>query len=49
MNVDTMLIIYPGEGHEIDAPYYVKDRFERYLAWYGHYLQGKPENTPAGK
>jgi dipeptidyl aminopeptidase/acylaminoacyl peptidase len=49
MNVDTMLIVYPGEGHEIDAPYYVKDRFERYLAWYGHYLQEKPEKTPSGK
>jgi len=46
MNVDTMLIVYPGEGHGIDAPYYVKDRYERYLAWYGHYLQGKPEKTP---
>ena len=49
MNVDTMLIVYPGEGHEIDGPYYVKDRFERYLAWYGHYLQGKPEKAPSGK
>lgn len=46
MNVDTMLIVYPGESHEIDAPYYVKDRFERYLAWYGYYLLGKPAKIP---
>jgi dipeptidyl aminopeptidase/acylaminoacyl peptidase len=49
LNVDTMLIVYPGEGHGIDAPYYVKDRYERYLAWYGYYLQGKPDKTPTGK
>jgi dipeptidyl aminopeptidase/acylaminoacyl peptidase len=49
LNVDTMLIIYPGEGHGISSPYYVKDRFERYLAWYGHYLQGQSEKVPATK
>lgn len=49
MNVDTMLIVYPGESHGIDAPYYVKDRYERYLAWYGHYLRGQPEKTPTKK
>ena len=47
LKVDTMLIIYPGENHGIDSPYYVKDLYERYLAWYGHYLQGKPDKAPA--
>jgi dipeptidyl aminopeptidase/acylaminoacyl peptidase len=41
LNVDTMLVIYPGEDHGINKPYYVKDRYERYLAWYAKYLQPK--------
>jgi dipeptidyl aminopeptidase/acylaminoacyl peptidase len=46
LGVDTMLIIYPDQPHSIYTPSYNKDRFERYLAWYGHYLQGKPEKVP---
>jgi dipeptidyl aminopeptidase/acylaminoacyl peptidase len=42
LNIDTMLVIYPGEDHGINKPFYVKDRYERYLAWYGKYLQPKP-------
>ncbi len=46
LGIDTMLVIYPGEPHLIYTPSYNKDRFERYLAWYGHYLQGRPEKVP---
>jgi tetratricopeptide (TPR) repeat protein len=37
--VDTELVIYPGETHEIEQPSHQKDRLERYLAWYGRYLK----------
>ncbi len=41
--VDTQLVIYPGEYHEISKPSYLRDRLERYLAWYDKYL--KPEQA----
>ena len=37
--IDTQLVIYPGQYHGIRTPGYVKDRLERYLAWYGKYLK----------
>jgi dipeptidyl aminopeptidase/acylaminoacyl peptidase len=46
LGIDTMLIIYPDQSHSITTPSYIKDRNERYLAWYGHYLQGKPDKVP---
>jgi len=36
---DTLLVVYPGEDHSIDTPSYVKDRFERWLAWYDRHLK----------
>jgi dipeptidyl aminopeptidase/acylaminoacyl peptidase len=39
--VDTELVVYPGQGHPIAKPSYQKDRYERYIAWYGKYLKGK--------
>ncbi|HUJ13326.1 MAG TPA: S9 family peptidase [Thermoanaerobaculia bacterium] len=39
MGVETELVVYPGQFHGITTPSYVKDRYERYLAWYGKYLQ----------
>jgi dipeptidyl aminopeptidase/acylaminoacyl peptidase len=38
LGVDTQLIVYPGEYHEISAPSHERDRLERYLAWYDRYL-----------
>jgi dipeptidyl aminopeptidase/acylaminoacyl peptidase len=35
---ETQLVIYPGEFHEIAKPSYLRDRLERYLAWYNKYL-----------
>jgi dipeptidyl aminopeptidase/acylaminoacyl peptidase len=50
--VDTQLIIYPNENHGISRPSYVRDRYERYLAWYDKYLKKAPAATapatPAG-
>ncbi len=36
---DTELVIYPGESHSFRRPSFIKDRFERYIAWYEKYLQ----------
>jgi dipeptidyl aminopeptidase/acylaminoacyl peptidase len=36
----TELVVYPGEYHEFKAPSHIKDRLERYLAWYNHYVKG---------
>jgi len=37
---ETQLVVYPGEYHEFKAPSHLKDRLERYLAWYAHYVKG---------
>jgi dipeptidyl aminopeptidase/acylaminoacyl peptidase len=39
LGVDTQLIIYPNENHGIQRPSYVRDRYERYLAWYDKYVR----------
>jgi dipeptidyl aminopeptidase/acylaminoacyl peptidase len=41
MGVDTQLVIYTGQFHGITTPSYVRDRVERYLAWYNKYLTPK--------
>jgi dipeptidyl aminopeptidase/acylaminoacyl peptidase len=35
----TELVVYPGQFHGISKPSYVKDRYRRYLEWYGKFLQ----------
>ena len=42
---ETELVVYPGEYHEFKTPSHLKDRLERYVAWYTHYVKGEP--TPA--
>lgn len=42
---DTLLVVYPDEYHEFKTPSHIKDRNERYLAWYAHYV--KADGTPA--
>ena len=39
LGIDTQLVIYPNENHGITRPSYVRDRYERYLAWYDKYLK----------
>ena len=41
LNIDTQLVIYPNEFHGITRPSYVRDRYERYLAWYDTHINGK--------
>ncbi len=46
---DTQLIIYPEQYHEINKPSYLRDRLERYVAWYDKYLMPKAANANANK
>ncbi len=46
LGVPTELVIYPGQHHGIHKPSYVRDRLERYVAWYDKYARGG-ENGPS--
>ena len=52
LGVPTQLIIYPGQHHGIRKPSYVRDRLERYVAWYDKYAkaggQAAPQTAGAG-
>jgi dipeptidyl aminopeptidase/acylaminoacyl peptidase len=41
VGVPTELVVYPGQFHGFTKPSYIKDRYERWLAWWDKYL--KPE------
>ncbi len=41
----TELVVYPDEYHEFSTPSHIKDRLERYMAWYNHYVKG--DSAPA--
>jgi dipeptidyl aminopeptidase/acylaminoacyl peptidase len=48
----TELVVYPGEHHGFTTPSHIKDRMERFLAWYAHYVKGdatpaRPAESPA--
>lgn len=43
LGIPTELIIYPGQFHGITKPSYRVDRYERYLKWFGKYLNNIPE------
>jgi len=45
LGIETQLVIYPNEFHGITRPSYVRDRYERYLAWYDKYVLGKKPST----
>ena len=42
---ETELVVYPGEPHEFNVPSHLKDRLQRYLAWFAHYV--KADGSPA--
>jgi dipeptidyl aminopeptidase/acylaminoacyl peptidase len=42
---ETELVVYPGEYHGFKTPSHIKDRLERNLSWYAHYV--KADGTPA--
>ena len=46
LGVPTLLVVYPGEFHEFARPSFIRDRYERYLYWYGHYVKGEGTAVP---
>jgi dipeptidyl aminopeptidase/acylaminoacyl peptidase len=38
LGVPAQLIVYPGQHHLLTRPSYIKDRLQRYLAWFDRYL-----------
>ncbi|HTV02771.1 MAG TPA: S9 family peptidase [Luteitalea sp.] len=45
LRVPTQLVVYPGQNHGLTRVPYLRDRLERYLAWYGKYLQPGGETS----
>lgn len=44
----TELVVYPGEYHGFTVPSHLKDRLERFMAWFNHYVKadGSPARPP---
>ena len=42
---ETELVVYPGEYHSLKTPSHIKDRLERHLSWFAHYV--KADGSPA--
>ena len=38
LGVPAQLIVYPGQHHLLTRPSYIRDRLQRYLAWYDRYV-----------
>jgi dipeptidyl aminopeptidase/acylaminoacyl peptidase len=38
LGIPTQLVVYPGQYHLFSRPSYIHDRLERYVAWFGKYL-----------
>jgi dipeptidyl aminopeptidase/acylaminoacyl peptidase len=39
LGIDTQLVIYPDQFHGLTRPSFIRDRLERYAAWYDKYLK----------
>lgn len=39
LDIPTELIVYPNQYHGFTQPSFIKDRYERYIAWFNKYLQ----------
>ena len=40
LGVPTELVVYPGEFHGFKRPSFIRDRYERWLAWWDKYAKG---------
>jgi len=47
LNIDTELIVYPGQHHGITMPSYQRDRLQRYLAWFDKYVRSDAGARPS--
>ncbi|HEY1159698.1 MAG TPA: S9 family peptidase [Terracidiphilus sp.] len=43
----TELVVYLGQFHGFTRPSYIRDRYERWLAWWDKYLKPAPAPAPA--
>lgn len=43
---ETLLVVYPDQGHGGFPPAYEADRYRRFLGWFGRYLGGDDEMWP---
>lgn len=41
LGVPTELVVYPNQFHGLTRASFIRDRYERYLAWYDKYLKSK--------
>jgi dipeptidyl aminopeptidase/acylaminoacyl peptidase len=41
LNVPTELIVYPSQFHGFTRPSFIKDRYQRWFAWYDKWVLGK--------
>jgi dipeptidyl aminopeptidase/acylaminoacyl peptidase len=51
LGIPTELVIYPGQFHGFTRPSFIRDRYERYVAWYDKYVKNTAapvENAGAG-
>ena len=39
LGVPTGLVVYPGQNHGLTRTSFLRDRYERYLAWYDRHLK----------
>jgi dipeptidyl aminopeptidase/acylaminoacyl peptidase len=39
LGIPTELVVYPGQFHGFTRPSYIRDRYERWLAWWDKYLK----------
>jgi dipeptidyl aminopeptidase/acylaminoacyl peptidase len=42
LGVPTELVVYPGQFHGFTRPSFIRDRYERWLAWWDKYLKSAP-------
>ncbi len=49
LKVPTQLVVYPGQNHGLTKVPFLRDRLERYLAWYGKYLNGDVDDERGTK
>ncbi|MFZ0662228.1 MAG: S9 family peptidase [Acidobacteriaceae bacterium] len=48
VGIPAELIVYPGQFHEFTRPSFIRDRYQRWFAWYDKYLESTPSAaTPA--
>lgn len=45
LGVPTELVVYPEQFHMFTRPSYIRDRYERWLAWWDKYIRPAPAQT----